>query len=273
MASQGSHISDQDLLMASDGEQSAQRMAQIRTHLVSCWVCRTRSSEIDNAIHDFVRTYHHEIDGSLPSAHGLRSLLKVRLGELAAKPRAQEERIFWSPLLRRFAYASAVLVSAVLIAISVQQRAMLSGPRFVPDPRLTPGATRLVSRDDICSDSTPNREHFIPSSLAKRVFEEYGVADPRPFAYEVDYLITPELGGADDIRNVWPEAYSGSEWNAHIKDALEERLHQMVCAGEMELAAAQQDIAHDWVAAYKKHFHTDHPLKEHLAYLKDRPWE
>jgi hypothetical protein len=47
----------------------------------------------------------------------------------------------------------------------------------------------------------------------------------------------------------------------------------MVCGGSLDLVAAQRDIARDWVSAYKKYFHTDHPLKEHLSYTKDRPWE
>jgi hypothetical protein len=109
--------------------------------------------------------------------------------------------------------------------------------------------------------------------LAKRVFREYGVTDPSPGAYEVDYLISPELGGADDIRNAWPEPYAGSEWSAHVKDALEELLRQMVCDKTLDLAAAQREIAEDWVASYKKRFQANHPLGEHLAYTKDIPWQ
>ena len=29
----------------------------------------------------------------------------------------------------------------------------------------------------------------------------------------------------------------------------------------------------DWVAAYRKYFHTINPLPEHASFLKDRPWE
>jgi hypothetical protein len=68
------------------------------------------------------------------------------------------------------------------------------------------------------------------------------------------------LGGADDIHNLWPERYSSSIWNAHVKDALEEHFHQMVCAGKLDLSTAQRDIASDWIAAYKKYFRTDRPL-------------
>jgi hypothetical protein len=38
----------------------------------------------------------------------------------------------------------------------------------------------------------------------------------------------------------------------------------MVCQGAVDLTAAQQEIAGNWIAAYKKYFHTDQPLAEHL---------
>jgi len=101
---------------------------------------------------------------------------------------------------------------------------------------------------------------MVPVSLQQEVFREYGLAGAKPEAYEVDYLITPELGGSSDIRNLWPQPYSSNVWNAHVKDALEERLHQMVCAGEIDLETAQRDIATNWILAYKKYFHTDRPL-------------
>jgi hypothetical protein len=47
--------------------------------------------------------------------------------------------------------------------------------------------------------------------------------------YEIDYLIATGLGGVDDVRNLWPEPYKSSTWNARVKDDLEERLGEMVC--------------------------------------------
>ena len=86
------------------------------------------------------------------------------------------------------------------------------------------------------------------------------------------YLIDPDLGGSDDVRNLWPEPYS-STWNAHVKDALEDHLRELVCAEKISLAQAQHDISVDWISAYKKYFHTGTPLSEHLAFKKDQPWE
>ena len=57
-----------------------------------------------------------------------------------------------------------------------------------------------------------------------------------------------------------PLEYPATGWNVHAKDALEDRLQQLVCDGKINLATAQQDLATDWISAYKRYFHTDKPL-------------
>ena len=54
---------------------------------------------------------------------------------------------------------------------------------------------------------------------------------------------------------------------------MEDRLRTMVCGGRLPLDVAQRDLAEDWIAAYRKHFHTREPLPDHVAFVKDRPWE
>jgi hypothetical protein len=48
----------------------------------------------------------------------------------------------------------------------------------------------------------------------------------------------------------------------------------MVCAGQLDLSAAQRDIATDWIAAYKKYFRTDKPLSNSsdVAVLVDKSY-
>ena len=104
----------------------------------------------------------------------------------------------------------------------------------------------------------------MPAALRRAVFQEYGLQGADPRAYEVDYLVTPALGGAEDIHNLWPHSYAATEWNARVKDALEDRLRDLVCDGSLDLAEAQREIAGNWIAAYKKYFQTDKPLAEHL---------
>jgi hypothetical protein len=41
-------------------------------------------------------------------------------------------------------------------------------------------------------------------------------------------------------------------WNAEAKDRLE-RLCDLVCRGQLELATAQQAIALDWIETYRKY--------------------
>ena len=88
--------------------------------------------------------------------------------------------------------------------------------------------------------------------MQRQVFAAYGMDPAQAGAYEVDYLITPELGGAHTVRNLWPQPYS-ARWNARVKDRLEHRLHQLVCQGKVNLATAQHDIATDWIGAYRKY--------------------
>jgi hypothetical protein len=41
----------------------------------------------------------------------------------------------------------------------------------------------------------------------------------------------------------------------------------------MDLAAAQHEMASNWVAAYQKHFRTKVPIEAHALFVKDKPWE
>jgi hypothetical protein len=244
------HISDPDLALAADGELNPRRAAEVRAHLAACWECRTRMGELESAIADFVRLRSATLDPSVPPAAGPRALLKAQLAAMAS---ASHTRPGWLRPIRWPALAG--LAAAILLTafFAIPDRA---AP--VPRRQLTPGAVRIVRKSEVCSSNA--RDAFlVPVSLQRKVFEEYGLRDARPDAYEVDYLITPELGGAADIRNLWPEPYASTVWNARVKDDLEQRLHQMVCDGQLDLATAQHDIATDWIAAYKKYFNSSRP--------------
>ncbi|HTX14786.1 MAG TPA: hypothetical protein VMD77_05780 [Candidatus Baltobacteraceae bacterium] len=137
----------------------------------------------------------------------------------------------------------------------------------LPRASLTPGDA-LTFPNDICFAAPREDPSRIPISERERVFREYGVDYRQAKYYELDHLITPALGGTDDIRNLWPEPYDSTEWNAHVKDQLEDYLHQMVCSGQIDLATAQHAIATNWIEAYKRYFHTDKPLPSYPAALE-----
>ena len=66
-------------------------------------------------------------------------------------------------------------------------------------------------------------------------------------------LIPLSLGGSNSTKNLWPESYLTEPWNAHTKDQLEYKLLQLVRSGQVDLHTAQQEIAVDWITAYKKY--------------------
>ena len=74
-----------------------------------------------------------------------------------------------------------------------------------------------------------------------------------PSCCEDDHLISLEIGwNPRDPDNLWPQPWFGV-WNARVKDRLENKLHQMVCNGDIALAEAQKAIAEDWIGAYQKY--------------------
>jgi hypothetical protein len=129
--------------------------------------------------------------------------------------------------------------------------------RDMPDPVLTPGAVRTVDKQEICHTKTVTVRN-VPPVIKKQVYKSYhldgnhtGYCDG-PGGCEVDHLISLELGGSNDPKNLWPQPYDGP-WNAHMKDKLENTLHKMICDGSIPVGQAQQEIATDWKSAYTRY--------------------
>src|ERR1700685_1208079 len=87
MPSQESHLSDQELLLAVDGELSERDNDRTESHLAACWTCRTRKQEMEAAIGEFMRMHRRNFETQIPSSAGPRALLKARLTQLAEKQR------------------------------------------------------------------------------------------------------------------------------------------------------------------------------------------
>ena len=133
--------------------------------------------------------------------------------------------------------------------------------RPVPNPSLTPGSVRSVKLAEVCPATNDDLDPPVPDALKQKVFAEYNISEQqRGNEFQVDYLINPQLGGTADLSNLWPQPYTSTVWNARAKDALEERLHAMVCARQIDLPQAQQALAGDWIMAYQEYFHTQSPV-------------
>jgi hypothetical protein len=121
-----------------------------------------------------------------------------------------------------------------------------------PDPKLTPGVALSVQNEaTVCTIKWGKDARHVTPAMKRQVFANYKIPYARHGEFEVDHLISRELGGADDVKNLWPQKWAGT-WNAHMKDQLENRLHKMVCAGQLSLAQAQREIRADWIAAYRQ---------------------
>lgn len=118
-----------------------------------------------------------------------------------------------------------------------------------PDSAMTPGAALDVTAVDVCTPGFASRIRHVTAQTKREVYAAYGITAHGPGDYEVDHLISLELGGSNARTNLWPQSYHTQPWNARVKDALENRLHRLVCAHAIPLETAQRAIASDWIAA------------------------
>jgi hypothetical protein len=144
-------------------------------------------------------------------------------------------------------------------------RTVLLGPRTrssgcrrgqEPDRRCSPGAYYSgLTAAGICSSTfRTGTIRDVPQSEKFAVEREYGMA-ARPYGrtIEIDHIVALELGGSNDIANLFPEPGSGPA-DYHVKDRLETRAHDTVCAGRLSLRTAQLSMAVDWEAFYRRLF-------------------
>jgi hypothetical protein len=122
----------------------------------------------------------------------------------------------------------------------------------LPDSACTPGAIFPdVTKDQICVSGYSSNVRNVPDSEKNQVYAEYAITQHTAGEYEVDHLVSLELGGSNDISNLWPEPASPTP-GFHEKDKLENYLHDQVCSGAISLQEAQTEIATDLLAAYQK---------------------
>ena len=132
----------------------------------------------------------------------------------------------------------------------IGQRTKTSGcvsSNGLPDSACTPGAIFPdATKDKICVPGYSSSVRNVPQSEKDKAFAEYGITSHEPGQYEVDHLISLELGGSNGIANLWPEPASPTP-GFHEKDKVENYLHDQVCSGAMSLQQAQVAIATNWL--------------------------
>src|SRR5512143_2004498 len=135
-----------------------------------------------------------------------------------------EGRLYGTTMKLRWIFSSVLLVvltacasPALGSAPGVPPTLAPSNPAdaaYLPNSQLTPGDVLDVTTSDICVPGYSSKVRDVPTSVKTQVYHEYGIPSHKPGQYEVDHLISLELGGSNSIRNLWPESYTGN-WNAH----------------------------------------------------------
>jgi hypothetical protein len=143
-----------------------------------------------------------------------------------------------------------VIIGAIAMLALPHARYRKSGKVVLNDLKVTPGKVRTTSKEEVCTEKTPQFRNTT-ESMKKLACTLYGVKEcPKEGALEIDHLVSLELGGADDITNLWPQPAEPRP-GFHEKDLVENWLHKQVCEGKMPLEKAQGMIAHNWLTAYE----------------------
>jgi hypothetical protein len=143
-------------------------------------------------------------------------------------------------------------VYILMLSFSLSFLAPTQGSGFcLPDAKLTPGRSFDVTAAELSKRGYKSPARKISIALKCQVYKRYRIRR-ETVGYNVDHLIPVRLGGSNSIRNLWPQPLSG-EWCWHRKNKLERRLRKLVYGGQLDLKQAQQEIATDWVSAYKKY--------------------
>jgi hypothetical protein len=141
---------------------------------------------------------------------------------------------------------------ALIASLFIASPAVAADLPIRPDPNLTPGAILTTEAATVCQPGYSKSARHTSGKVKASIYREYGL-DRTVSHFEVDHLISLELGGADVAANLWPQSYDTLPWNAHLKDKLEDRLHALVCVGKLPLEQAQREIATDWISAYGRY--------------------
>lgn len=125
------------------------------------------------------------------------------------------------------------------------------GAFALPFPDKTPGATSQATAQELCRHHTTVAHSTISPEMTGRIFASYGIERGRE-SYVIDWLVPEDLGGTNDLANLWPQLTVGP-LNHGDKVKLDHQLHKLVCDGKVRLVTAQKALEDDWTAAYERY--------------------
>lgn len=143
-----------------------------------------------------------------------------------------------------------LLVLAIGVMCHAQAQYGHDGTAVLQDAKATPGVVDAqLTKEKLCDPAFhTGTVRNVTQSQKVRACRAYGITEGCPGkGYELDHLVSIELGGANDDGNLWPQPVDGpGVVGYHTKDVVENRAHRAVCAGDLTLAEAQEGIRTDW---------------------------
>lgn len=158
-------------------------------------------------------------------------------------------KILWFSILLLFVFN--LTISPVFAVYGVQTKTSHCIAGVLPDTACSPGAILTTDSKIVCVTGYTKKVRAVSTATMKKVFKEYDLSWSNRSNYEIDHLISLELGGSNDISNLFPESYVITN-GAKTKDTFENYLHSQVCKGLMTLEEAQKEISGDWLSYYQQ---------------------
>ena len=178
------------------------------------------------------------------------------------------QRSLWeSSLLRRTSKSAALIVVSVVAAATLGLTACgavtYSASSGLPNIKLTPGlvnpvVTQKNIRSNICVSgwTATVRPPLTYTNQLKyaQLHSGYNLGgDLNMKHYEEDHIVPLEVGGnPSSPLNLFPQPRN-IKFGAYLKDQLENRMHQLVCSGQITLKVAQNVFLTNWEKGYSKY--------------------
>jgi len=112
----------------------------------------------------------------------------------------------------------------------------------LPDHVKTPGAVATTNTETVCAPGYAHRARQVLHADRGRVYLAYGIPRGQRRGFVIDHLIPLEIGGSNDVRNLWPQPRT----EAKAKNRVEDAMHEAVCSHRLPIRDAQERFARDW---------------------------